>query len=320
MPRILSAWPDAVINLSVMMVMVAIIAQYNKILGATALLVWALLIWFAHERRKDREKKVKEYSENVIGNFNDMMYYAMTKLPEGILVADESGRLQWCNSIMQDFAEVIPQQGMDIEEFWEGLLPEEILSLAPQGTNPAPEEGEYRVKSLRHRTIDGEEEEFYRYFLVKYRHLQANEDYQRMVVLFAHEITLYEDLKIEYKRSRTSIIYVQIDNYDEVMQGLNEAEKTSLMLSVNEILEAWVTSLSGLMQRVSNELYLVLLERCALERAIDEKFVVLDKIRQLVNKHQLQVTLSSQPLKTILTGLSKLFAINATPTAAPKAS
>ena len=293
MPRNLSAWPDAVINLSVMLVMVAVISQYNKILGATAALAWLLLIWFSYERRKDREKKFKEYSENVIGNFNDMMYYAMTKLPEGIIVVDENGRLQWCNSVMQDFSENIPQQGMDIEEFWEGLISEEILSLAPNGTEPAPLEGEYRIKSLRRRTLENNEvEEFYRHFLVRYRHLQANADYSRMIVLFAHEITLYEDLKIEYKNSRTAIIYVQIDNYDEVMEGLSEAEKTSLMLSTSQILESWVASLSGFMRRVSSDLYLVILERVALEKAIGEKFIVLDKIRQLVNKNQLQVTLS----------------------------
>jgi c-di-AMP phosphodiesterase-like protein len=276
-----------------MSVMVVIISQYNKILGAMAFLVLAMLIWFAYVRQKDRKEKFREYAENVIGNFNDMMYYAMTKLPEGIMVVDETGRMQWCNSVMQEFSEVIPQQGMDVEEFWEGLIPQEILSLAPRGNEPAPMEGEYSVKSLRHRTnSDGAVEEFYRYFLVKYRHLQANGDYSRMVVLFAHEITLYEDLKIEYARSRTALIYVQVDNYDEVMQGLSEAEMTSLMLSVSEILEEWVASLAGFIRRVSNDLFVVVLERRALDLAIEKKFIILDKIRQLVNKHQLQVTLS----------------------------
>jgi len=292
-PRNLSAWPDALINLAVMLVMVVIISQYNKILGAMAFLAWGLLMWFARVRRKDREKKFKEYSENVIGNFNDMMYYAMTKLPEGIIVVDDSGRLQWCNSVMQEFAEVVPQQGMDVAEFWDGLLPAKILSLEPEGNEPAPTEGEYPVKSLRRKTSpDGEVTEFYRHFLVKYRHLQANADYSRMVVLFAREITLYEDLKIEYANSRTALIYVQVDNYDEVVQGLNEAEKTSLMLSVSEILDEWVASLKGFMRRVSSDLFLVVLERRALEAAIEKKFVVLDKVRQLVNKHQMQVTLS----------------------------
>ncbi|MBR0260574.1 MAG: DHH family phosphoesterase [Selenomonadaceae bacterium] len=291
MPRILSAWPDAVINLAVMVVMVVIISQYNKILGVMSLLVWALLIWFAVVRRRDREKKFKEYSDNVIGNFNDMMYYAMTNLPEGITVVDEERRLQWCNSVMQEFSGVNPQQGMDIGEFWEGLVPEDIFSNATDDKN---QDGEYPVKSMRKsKNADGTEEKFYRHFLVKYRHLKINEDYSsRMVVLFAREVTPYEDLKVEYVNSRTAIIYVQVDNYDEVMQGLNEAEKTSLMLSVNEILEEWVKSLAGFMRRISDELYLVLLEHRALNMAIDQKFIVLDKVRKLVNKNQLPVTLS----------------------------
>ena len=292
-PRNLSAWPDAVINLSVMFVMVVIITQYNKILGAMAFLVLAMLTWFARVRQKDRKEKFREYAENVIGNFNDMMYYAMTKLPEGIMVVDDSGRLQWCNAVMQEFSDVIPQQGMDVEEFWEGLIPQDVLSLEPKGNEPAPLEGEYKVQSLRRRTnSDGAVEEYYRYFLVKYRHLQATADYSRMVVLFAHEITLYEDLKIEYEQSRTSIIYVQVDNYDEVTQGLSEAETTSLMLSVSEILEEWVASLAGFIRRVSSDLFIVVLDRRALDFAISKKFIVLDKIRQLVNKHQLPVTLS----------------------------
>ena len=290
MPRILSAWPDSVINLSVMLVMVAVVAQYNKILGAMALLAWALLCWFAIVRRRDREKKFKEYAENVIGNFNDMMYYAMTKLPEGIIVVDEDRRLQWCNSVMQNFAEVSPQQGMDIGEFWEGLLPEDIFSTDITEEN---KDGEYPVKSLRRRNLEGGQvEEFYRHFLIKYRHLQANADYSRMIVLFARETTPYEDLKTEYVLSRTAIIYVQIDNYDEVTQGLNEAERTSLMLSVSEILEEWVASLAGFIRRVSSDLFIVVLERRALDIAIGQKFIVLDKVRKLVNKHQLQVTLS----------------------------
>ena len=277
-----------------MLVMAVIIFQYNTILGIMAFLVLGLLCCFAYIRRKDREKKFKEYSENVIGNYNDMMYYAMTKLPEGIIVIDNERRLQWCNSIMQDFAEIIPQQGMDIGEFWEGLLHEDIFPVVvDENKKPMPEEGEYKVESLRHRTSEnGEVEEFYRHFMVKYRLLKANEDYSQMVVLFARETTPYEDLKVEYKLSRTALIYVQIDNYDEVTQDLNEAEKTSLMLSVSEILEEWVATLAGFIRRVSSDLFIVVLERRALEKAIEQKFIVLDKVRQLVNKHQMQVTLS----------------------------
>ena len=292
MPRNLSALPDSAINLAVMLVLVAVIIHYSRLLGACALIVWGLLIWFAYERIKSRNKQFKAYCDNIIGNINDMMYYAMTRLPEGILVVDGDGRLQWCNDVMQSFSEVAFQQGMFVSEFWDGLISDKVLNLLPEGTQPAPEEGSYVISARRRREVNGAPEEFERYFWVQYRHLQANEDYPRMVVLFALEITLYEELKVEYEQSRTALIYVQVDNYDEVTQGLNETEKTALMLSVSAILEDWVAELSGLMRRVSSDMFIVILERRHLERAIAEKFTVLDKIRQLVNKEQIQVTLS----------------------------
>ncbi|MBR4384574.1 MAG: hypothetical protein IKP64_13580, partial [Selenomonadaceae bacterium] len=141
MPRNLSAWPDSVINLAVMLVLIAVLIHYSKLLGGCALIVWALLIFFAYERRKCREKQFQEYCENIIGNLNDMMYYAMTQLPEGIIVVDGDGRLQWCNEVMQSFSAVDFQQGMYVAEFWDGLISDEILNLVPNGTEPAPEEG-----------------------------------------------------------------------------------------------------------------------------------------------------------------------------------
>ena len=292
-PRNLSAWPDAMINLAVMAVFAAVIIHYSKILGGMAILAWAMMIWFAYERWKVREKDFNVYVDNVIGNINAMTKYATENLPEGILILDEDGRLQWCNPIMQDFSDTIFQHGMDVAEFWDGLVSEEILSLTPDGTTPAPTEGEYTIKSPRKKILsDGTVIDYYRYFWVKYRHLEMKDDYPQLLVLFALEITLYEDLKAEYQNSRTALIYVEVDNYDEVMQGLNETERTSLMLSVSEILEAWVASLSGFMRRVADDLFIVILERRSLEEAIEEKFTVLDKVRQLVNKKQIQVTLS----------------------------
>ena len=73
---------------------------------------------------------------------------------------------------------------------------------------------------------------------------------------------------------------------------MNEAEKTALMLSVSEELETWMKNLSGFMQRVSNDLFVVVLERYALDKAIQDNFSVLDNVRKIVSKKGIPVTLS----------------------------
>ena len=295
MPRNLSAWPDLLINLAVMLIMIAVLSQYNRYLAAAAFLVWFMLALFARERCGYRQKKFEEYCQNVIGGGKEMMHYAMVNIPQSVMVVDEDGQMQWCNELTKNYTVKKPAQGVNVNDFWDGILHDEVLeniSLDNHGKNL--KEGTYVAKvEYKKKSDDDQDILTYRYFRVRYRQMKLqNPEYPQLVVLFVQEITKYEELKIEYAQSRTVLMYIQVDNYDEIMQGLNEAEKTSLMLSVNEELEKWMASLSGFMQRVSNDLFVVVLERYALNKAVEAKFTILDKVRQIVSKNGIPVTLS----------------------------
>ena len=293
MPRNLSAWKDLAFTLGIMLMLILILALYDRYMGAIAFLVWALLVIFAIERCKDRLKRFREYCENVIGSGNEMMRYVTKNIPQAMMVIDEQGRLEWFNDITLDFAEKKPEQGMHIDEFWKDILKNEVLEPLPERESGKPKNGSYVTKVTYHdMTEDGEEFAIVRYFKVRYRQLMLKSEYPQLTVLFVHEVTSHENLKLEYRQSRTVLMYVQVDNYDEVMRGLNDAEKTALMLSVSEALEEWMKSLAGFIQRISSELFIVLLQQYALDKAIAEKFTILDKIRQIVSKNGIPVTLS----------------------------
>ena len=293
MPRNLSAWKDLAFTLAIMLMLILILALYDKYLGAIAFLVWALLVIFAIERCKDRLQKFREYCENVIGSGNEMMRYVTKNIPQAMMVIDEHGRLEWFNDITETFAEKKPEQGMLVNEFWKDILKDEVLEASPENESGNPKNGSYVTKVIYHDTTDDGEDLFVvRYFKVRYRQLMLKSEYPQLTVLFVHEVTSHENLKLEYRQSRTVLMYVQVDNYDEVMRGLNDAEKTALMLSVTEALEEWMNSLAGFIQRISSELFIVVLQQYALNKAIEEKFTILDKIRQIVSKNGIPVTLS----------------------------
>ena len=294
MPRNLSAWPDLLINLAVMLIMVAVISQYNKYLAAAAFLVWFMLALFARERCVYRNKKFEEYCQNVIGGGKEMMQYAMLNIPQSVMVVDENGQLQWCNELTKNYSVKKPEQGVNVNDFWCGILQDEVLENLPKGHSKNLKTGTYIAKVEYKKNSDDEKNiSTYKYFRVRYRQMSLqNPEFSPLMVIFSQEITKYEELKIEYAQSRTVLMYIQVDNYDEIMQGLNEAEKTALMLSVSEELEKWMTNLAGFIQRVSNDLFVVVLERYALNKAVEEKFTILDKVRQIVSKNGIPTTLS----------------------------
>jgi len=270
MPRNLSAWIDLALQLFVMLLLIGVLGYYNSFLAATAFVVWVCLAAFARERCRDRSVRFERYTKSVIANVNELMNYAMERLPQAIFVVDAEGRIQWASTQAEAFLGHAPEHGTDIKDDWPNVILEPIW-----GT-----EGEYVFAHEDH------------YFQVKYRPVKFAVHQPEYMVLFVEDVTHVEELRSEYNASRTVLCYIQIDNYDEVMQGQTEAERAGLLLAVNQALGSWLKNLGGFLKRVSEDLYVAVLDRKDLDRAMTEKFDVLDKVRQIQSTNRLPVTLS----------------------------
>ena len=293
MPRNLSAFIDLAIELGVILALVFVFSFYNRYLAAAVFLVWLAVTLFIWERHKEREKRFLEYCENIVGSGQELMQYAMINLPQAVMLIDEKGNLEWFNQNTRQYSEHEPEQGLHVNEFWNGILDENILNFTEEENPDLLRGGKYISKTTKKLAAEnGETVESVHYFQVYYRQMRTPDINPKIIALFAQEITAFENLKLEYKQSRAVLMYVQVDNFDEIMQGLNETEKSTLILSINKELENWIGELSGFIQKVSDDLFIVVLEQLALQKAIDEKFTILDKTRQIVSTNGIPVTLS----------------------------
>ena len=270
MPRNLSAWIDICVCLGVVLLLVVILAAYNPYLGSMCFLLWVCLLYFGRERCLDRSMKVGQYFRNVIRNVNEVKNYAVEKLPQAVLVVDSDGRLQWFNNELENLVGIKPELGLDIKDFWPGIVLTPIW-----GT-----EGEYVFTHEDHS------------YKVYYRPVSTNDDVKGLMALYVMDDTDYEQLKKNYAMSRPVLCYIQIDNYDEVFQGLSDGEKTGLLFDANKIIDEWVHHLKGFLRKVSDDQYIALMEHQALELAESEKFDILDKMRSLHSSSRLPMTLS----------------------------
>ncbi|MBO6303693.1 MAG: DHH family phosphoesterase [Selenomonadaceae bacterium] len=266
MPKNLSAWLDLVICLVVMAALIAVLYMYNPSLASMAAILWLSLAVFARERCAYRQKKLTRYADTVIGSVGEMVVYATEKIPHGILMINKEGRIEWTNDSITDFLDKKPEMDTDINVIWPDLNIEEIWG----------EEGEFVFPAGS------------RFFRV--RHRMVKDD---LMALYIRDVTRFEELKTEYKNNRAVVLSLQIDNFDEVTQGLTETEHANLLMAVRKALDEWLLGLGGLIRRVREDLYMVLLTRSALDKAIAEKFEIMDKIRQIEGANGLPVTISA---------------------------
>ena len=271
MPQNLSAWIDLTIHLIVMLALALVTFCYNSYVGAAALLVWALLTAFAWERCRDRERRFERYCMGIIRNVNHVMNYAVDALPQSILLVNKDGHLEWCNDQLgAALGGTKPEQGTAVTDFWPKV---DIAALWD-------EEGEH------HFSHEG------RSYRVHHRMVPTSPQMDPLLALYVEDETEFANLRQRFRASRTALLYIQLDNYDEIMQGQTEAEKSMLLLAVRECLDAWMDGHGGFMRSISDGEFVALLDRQSLDHAVAEKFDILDQVRKIVNSKGLPVTLS----------------------------
>ena len=271
MPQNLSAWIDLTIHLIVMLALALVTFCYNSYVGAAALLVWALLTAFAWERCRDRERRFERYCMGVIRNVNHVMNYAVDALPQSILLVNKDGHLEWCNDQLgAALGGTKPEQGTAVTDFWPKVDIEALWD----------EAGEH------HFSHEG------RSYRVHHRMVPTSPQMDPLLALYVEDETEFANLRQRFRASRTALLYIQLDNYDEIMQGQTEAEKSMLLLAVRECLDAWMDGHGGFMRSISDGEFVALLDRQSLDHAVAEKFDILDQVRKIVNSKGLPVTLS----------------------------
>ena len=271
MPRNLNAWLDICFILFAALILTGILAFYNLFVGTVAGVVWLCLLFFARERCLCRSEEFDHYCHTVISNVNSVANYALEQMPQIILMTDQAGRVQWFNKELEKHIDTEPAYNMAVSDFWPELDLETIWGRT--GTLVIVHE------NIHYHTI--------------HRPVATKESACGLMALYIQDASALEILKRIHADSRTTLMYVQIDNYNDVLQGLNDTEQNSLIFETNKAITDWVNHLEGFLRKVSDDLYIVVMEQRNLDTALEEKFDILDKVRTLQNPvRHLSVTLS----------------------------
>ena len=95
-----------------------------------------------------------------------------------------------------------------------------------------------------------------------------------------------------YVKSRPVVALLVLDNYEEVLKSASDTVRSAMLSSVDQRLSAWTEQSGGLFCRIDRDRYLFIFEEENLQSYIDEKFSILDSIREVQSPEGSPVTLS----------------------------
>ncbi len=104
--------------------------------------------------------------------------------------------------------------------------------------------------------------------------------------------TKQKEISREYTRTRPCVMVILVDNYEEMMENQRESEKARVSAAVEDVMEEFISYTSGFLYRLRRDRYMAIIEERHIKKIIEDKFPVLDRIRNSVSSQRMALTLS----------------------------
>ena len=113
-----------------------------------------------------------------------------------------------------------------------------------------------------------------------------------LAITYWVDITRYAEIADTFQDTRPVIGLIQIDNYEDLFRGVEEADRALLRSRIHECLVHWLEASRCVLLRYSRENYLFLVEAGRFQDFVRRKFSLLDEVRTLVSPNGVAATLS----------------------------
>ena len=246
----------------------------EKLAIAEGIIIVLLLIYTLVVTRR-RRKQLMEYIESVTYDVETAKSDTLVNFPLPMVAFKlQNGAIVWGNSFFFDIFGQKPRFDVRLADLVPGFKSKWIA----EGKMQYPElvsvgEKRYRVFG---NIVRGESENA--------------TDYMGMTYWL--DVTDYDQTKREYEASRPIVAIIQFDNLDEIAKNQPDRVRTDLQNMVSERIEGWCNGKGGLLCRFQRDKYLFIFEQRYYQGMVDEKFELLETVRQVVNPSGIHATVS----------------------------
>ena len=157
------------------------------------------------------------------------------------------------------------------------------------------------IKNLNLRKVLNENKEMYtdvtykdREYTVIYNVIknEQNKQVKYLMMLYWIDKTDYLSLAQKYEEEKNVIMLIQVDGYDEVLKSASEEKRSLISVEIERILFGLENSLQAAVKKTAKDKYIVIANQRSLSKLQENKFTILDTIRNITYSNTLPVTIS----------------------------
>ena len=263
------------IYLAIIFILLLFISITNTYMIVPSIFIFVSTLLYTYYTNNKRKSELSETLQELTSTVDSAAKTSLINSPFPLIILEANGNIVWRSSkFSSEFANI------DINTYIDEL------------SLDIKDEIEQNQKNSNHDIIKQMEIGNKTYKIVgKYaKTRKSKKDY--MVILYFIDDTENVKLQKEYKDSKSCIAIIMVDNYDETMQRLESEEKPQAIAEIDKYIYEWTDETNGVLIKTEKDKYIYLFEQRYLEKVKEDKFSILDKIKEIDIKAKVQFTLS----------------------------
>ncbi|GMK38950.1 DHH family phosphoesterase [Paenibacillus sp. CCS19] len=238
----------------------AALTFFNWVIGLAGLILTIAVGIYAVYAERAFRRDLKSYLGTLSYRVKKAGSEVISELPFGIIIYDDERIVEWNNAYAARIFDQDSVVGMPLGE------------LFPSKKESKNSEGIYEV-TLGNRVFE--------------LNFKSKE---RMV--YIHDITLMWQLARKHDDEKLALGVVLMDNLDEVTQGMDDQQRTTLLSKVTTEITDWAQKYHTYLKRLSSDRFLIITDQKTLKQLEQSRFELLDEAREITAENKIPVTLS----------------------------
>ncbi len=273
------------IYLIIIATLLIIICCFQITLIMPSVIFFGLVCFYAIFTNNKRKAEISEHIQELTINVNSAAKSTLIKSPFPLIIIETDGSVIWRSSKF-----VTEFQQTDIDSTIDELVKEIKVEIEEKENDKDANKTKDKT-ILKQITIDNK---IYDIIAQYVKSKQNNKRKQNEYMTMIYFIDITENVKIEkkYRDTQTCIGIITIDNYEEIMQRISAEEKPQIIAQIEKNIYDWASKTKGLVVKAERETFVYIFEQKYLEKLKDDKFEILDTVKEIKLEGGLQITLS----------------------------
>ncbi len=251
-------WYDSLLiflTAAIAAVFIAITFFFEKRIAVAECLAFALVIVLAVYRAFSAKSRYKKFLIKSAKKLDYTDQKVLSNAPFPVAVCDEDGIITWCSEkFLDEIAKGEITSAENITAYSNGT---DIHSIVNREGNCVLVDGRY-----------------YTLYTVSYR--SSGKGYTAVYYL---DNTSLKKTELEYFNSRPYAVLIEMDNLDDSRSDFRESELAEIRSRIEGEIDSWAETHDSVMKKVSDDRYLIVTEQQNFSRMTEERFTVLETVR-----------------------------------------